>query len=250
MARPARLIVPGVAVHVIQRGNNRSACFQQDSDYLTYLGYLRHMALKYSCVVHAYCLMTNHVHLLLTPSTAGACALLMRDIGRCYVRCFNRRYARTGTLWEGRFRSCISESAQYVLACYRYIELNPVRARMVDHPGAYLWSSYAVNAGMRSDPLIRPHAELLALAQDAQARHTAYRALFEQAMEEPLLQSIREATNGGYPLVSDEFKANVVAPRGARLKRGKPGPKVEQPRAVYVAGPTHSCRKITTLTPN
>lgn len=235
MARPVRLILPGVAAHIIQRGNNRSACFQQDSDYLTYLGYLRHLSSKYRCEVHAYCLMTNHVHLLVTPSMKGACALLMRDLGRCYVRYFNRRYKRTGTLWEGRFRSCIAESANYVLACYRYIELNPVRARMADHPSGYLWSSYAINAGMRSDPLIRSHVEFSALAADPEKRHAAYRALFDQGVDERLQQCIRDATNGGYPLASEAFKARLLAPAGARIQRGKPGPKVEQRIAAYAA---------------
>jgi len=232
MARPVRLIVPGVAVHIIQRGNNRGACFQEDSDYLTYLGYLRHLSSKYRCELHAYCLMTNHVHLLLTPAAAGACAVLMRDLGRCYVRYFNRRYGRTGTLWEGRFRSCMVESAHYVIACYRYIELNPVRAGMTDHPAGYLWSSYAINAGMRVDPLIRPHSEYAALGQDCR-RHAAYRALFEAAVDERLQQAIRDATNSGYPLASEAFKACLVAPDGARMQRGRPGPKVEQARATY-----------------
>jgi putative transposase len=233
MARPLRLILPGVAAHIIQRGNNRSACFRQDSDYLTYLAYLRHLSSKYRCDLHAYCLMTNHVHLLLSPSTPAACAMVMRDLGRCYVRYFNRRYERTGTLWEGRFRSCIAESAHYVLACHRYIELNPVRAGMTDHPGGYLWSSYAVNAGMRADPLIKPHCEFFALASDAHGRHAAYRALFDQRLDERLQQSIRDATNGGYPLASEAFKAGVVAPLGGRTQRGKPGPRVEEPQAAY-----------------
>ena len=159
--------------------------------------------------------------------------MLMRDLGRCYVRYFNRRYGRTGTLWEGRFRSCIAESAHYVLACHRYIELNPVRAGITDHPGGYLWSSYAVNAGMRADPLIKPHCEFLALGSDTRARHAAYRALFDQRLDERLQQSIRDATNGGYPLASEAFKAGVVAPLGGRTQRGKPGPSVEAPEAAY-----------------
>lgn len=116
------------------------------------------------CELHAYCLMTNHVHLLLTPQDSEACSLLMRDLGRSYVQYFNRRHDRTGTLWEGRFRSCIVESAGYVLACYRYVELNPVRAGMVNHPSSYAWSSHAVNAGMRADPAVLPHCEFTALA--------------------------------------------------------------------------------------
>ena len=128
MPRQARLILPHVAAHIIQRGNNRAACFRVDSDYQVYLLQLRELARQLGCAVHAYCLMTNHVHLLLTPDHETACSLLMRDLGRSYVRYFNDRHERTGTLWEGRFRSCLVESAEYVLACYRYIELNPVRS--------------------------------------------------------------------------------------------------------------------------
>ncbi len=226
MPRPLRLILPGVAVHVIQRGNNRVACFRQDSDYLVYLSHFHELAEKHECAVHAYCLMTNHVHLLLTPGAARACAALMRDLGRRYVQYFNRRYERSGTLWEGRFRSCITESARHVIACYRYIESNPVRAGMVEHPMAYRWSSYAVNSGMRGDRLVAPHAEYLALSVSGEARLSAYRSLFEHEQEPSVVAAIRDATNGGYPLASDAFKASVLTPLGARTGRGKPGPKV------------------------
>jgi putative transposase len=225
MARHPRLILPGVALHVIQRGNNRNACFAGDADYLTYLAHLRYLSRKYQCELHAYCLMTNHVHLLLTPQESEGCSLLMRDLGRSYVRYFNRRHDRTGTLWEGRFRSCMVESAAYVLACYRYIELNPVRAGMVDHPSAYPWSSHAVNAGMRADPAVLPHSEFTALAADNEKLRASYRGLFEQSFDDALLKSIRDATNGGYPLVSDAFKSRLTAAPGWRLERGRPGPR-------------------------
>ena len=122
MARRMRLVFPGVALHVIQRGVNRAACFSVEADYLVYLSHLRRLSAKHGCAVHAYCLMTNHVHLLLTPVAKGSCTALMRDLGQRYVPYFNERHGRTGTLWEGRFRSCIAESARYVLACYRYID--------------------------------------------------------------------------------------------------------------------------------
>src|SRR5687768_7816343 len=225
MPRALRIIFPGVAVHVIQRGNNRTACFRHDADYLVYLSHLRQLCAKHRCEVHAYCLMTNHVHLLLTPPSVESCSALMRDLGQRYVQYFNSRHARTGTLWEGRFRSCLVESAHYLLACYRYIELNPVRAAMVNHPAAYLWSSYAVNTGTRSDPFVSPHAEFLALAEDACARHIAYGALFETELDEPMLAAIRDATNGGYPLASDVYKTGVIAPLGWKIAAGKPGPR-------------------------
>jgi putative transposase len=137
------------------------------------------------------------------------------------VRYFNRRHERTGTLWEGRFRSCLVESAAFVLACYRYVESNPVRAGMVGHPEAYPWSSYAANSGVYSDPLVKPHCEFRALSS------AQYRALFDQALEDSLLRTIREATNGGYPLASDAFKSGTLAPRGYRTGRARPGPRVE-----------------------
>ena len=226
MARVARLVFPDVALHIIQRGNNRHACFAHDSDYLTYLSTLRQLSVKHECKVHAYCLMTNHVHLLVTPSRAEACGLLMRDLGRSYVLYFNRRHDRTGTLWEGRFRSCIAESSRYVMACYRYIELNPVRAGMVGEPGSYAWSSHAANVGLRPDPMLEPHCEYLALANVA-SRQDAYRGLFKQSLDEGMVRAIREATNGGYPLASDAFIASRLAPLGLRTQRGKPGPRAQ-----------------------
>jgi putative transposase len=237
MARHPRFHIAGIALHVIQRGNNRDACFKQDSDYLTYLSHLRHLSGKYDCDLHAYCLMTNHVHLLMTPGSSDACGYLMRDLGRCYVRYFNRRHGRSGTLWEGRFRSCVAESARYVLACYRYIELNPVRAGMVAHPAAYAWSSHAANSGTRPDPLVQPHCEFLALGSDALSRQVAYGGLFEQTLEDSVMRSIRDATNGGYPLASDSFKSRVIAPLGCRTERGKPGPRVATPEAFYTFEP-------------
>src|SRR5688572_16206823 len=225
MARHPRLILPGVALHVIQRGNNRNACFAHESDYLTYLAHLRHLSRQYQCELHAYCLMSNHVHLLLTPQESEACSLMMRDLGRSYVRYFNRRHDRTGTLWEGRFRSCIVESSEYVLACYRYIELHPVRAGMVSHPSAYPWSSHAVNSGTHGDAMVLPPCEYTALAVEPGSRLGSYRQLFEQAFDDALLKRIRDATNGGYPLVSESFKSRMAAPPGCRTERGRPGPR-------------------------
>jgi putative transposase len=147
----------------------------------------------------------------------------MKELGQRYVQYFNAKHERTGTLWEGRFRSCIAESAAYVLACYRYIELNPVRAGIVDHPGAYLWSSYAVNAGMRVDPLITPHAEFAGLSDDASACHRTYRELVTGGVQASLVQAIRSATNGGYPLVSDRFKSEMTLPAGRKLEPGRAG---------------------------
>ena len=165
------------------------------------------------------------------------CELHWRNLlGQRYVQYFNRRHGRTGTLWEGRFRSCIAESARYVLACYRYIELNPVRAGMVDHPYGYLWSSYAVNSGMRADPMVVPHLEFTALGLASGTRYAAYRALVEQPLGEELLRAIRDATNADYPLASDAFKAALSTEYGRRTDRQKPGRKAKEPAAAYAAG--------------
>jgi len=146
MPRRARLAVPGIPWHIIQRGNNREACFYDEMDYRYYLQALEEQADKYHCRIHAYVLMTNHVHLLLTPEETDSAALLMKHLGQRYVQYINRTYRRSGTLWEGRFKSCLAQDETYVLTCHRYIELNPVRANMVDHPRDYPWSSYRANA--------------------------------------------------------------------------------------------------------
>ena len=200
MPRCARTIVPGVALHVIQRGNNRGNCFFGDGDRLAYLHYLDAFAREAECAVHAYCLMTNHVHLLLTPSDANACTMLMRSLNQHYVQYLNRVHERTGNLWEGRYRSCAAMSEQYVLACYRYIELNPVRAGIVAHPGHYLWSSYRCNAERRPDTMLVPHPSYLALGSDFVHRKDAYRTLVEGALESQLLDEIRNATRSGRTL--------------------------------------------------
>ena len=193
MPRQPRFLLPQIAAHVIQRGHNRGACFVGSRDYFLYLQHLRELSAKYECAIHAYCLMPNHVHLLMTPITAAACTGFMRELGQRYVQYFNRRHGRTGSLWEGRFRSCIADSARYVLACYRYIEMNPVRAAIVARPLDYEWSSHRVNLRLRADPMIAPHVEYQALGN-------RYAELFQQALEPSMLTEIRKATNAGYPL--------------------------------------------------
>jgi putative transposase len=216
-------MAPGVAAHIVQRGHNRAACFRGDGDYLLYLLHLRELSEKHGCQVHAYCLMTNHVHILLTPATSDACTLLMRDLGQRYVQHFNRRYGRTGTLWEGRYRSFLAETARYVLACYRYIELNPVDAGMVSDPASYPWSSYGANTGTRADPLIEAHSEFLALGSDAARRHASHARLVASGIEPSLLRQIREAEDTGYPLASEGFKADLGARLGLKTEPGRPG---------------------------
>jgi putative transposase len=224
MARQPRLIVPDIALHIVQRGVDRQDCFSEETDRFVYLSLLGELCAETGCAVHSYCLMTNHVHLLLTPSTDEGPSVLMRKVGQRYVPYFNRRYGRTGTLWEGRFKSCLVESTQYVLGCHRYIECNPVRAGMVADPVAYRWSSYHANVGLADEPLLRPHAEYLALGLDRGASRAAYRGLFDSALEPSLLKAIREATHGGYPLVGDALKDQLLKQARRRLAPRKPGP--------------------------
>jgi len=217
--------LPDVAVHLIQRGSNRTACFRGDSDYVLYLMHLKELSRRFACSVHAYCLMTNHVHLLITPPSAEAGSALMKKLGQRHAQYFNRVYGRTGPLWDGRYRSCVAESARYVLACYRYIELNPVRAGMVTQPGAYRWSSFRANAEGRDDGILRPHSEFLSLGANEESRRRAYASLFADAMEPALIEAIRTATNGGYPLGSEEFKTRFGSLYGGRTAPSPPGPK-------------------------
>ncbi|HUQ77159.1 MAG TPA: transposase [Burkholderiales bacterium] len=226
MARHPRLVFPGIALHVSHRGNNRQDCFHQDNDRLVYLSILKDLSRLRQCALHAYCLMTNHIHLLLTPQDDTGCSLMMRDLARRYASYFNRRYSRTGQLWEGRFRSCLVDSARYVLGCYRYIEQNPVRARMVASPSAHPWSSYAGNVGTRVDPLLTAHAEYLAIANDDAPRRRAYLDLLSVSESADMLTALRDATEAGFPLVGDELKARLES-EGARLEPDRPGPRME-----------------------
>lgn len=225
MARLPRYTAPGIPQHVIQRGNNRSALFAVESDYLFSRECLRAACEQHGCEVHAYAFMTNHVHMLATPSGDSTIGAMMQSVGRRYVRYFNTVYQRTETLWEGRYRATPIESAQYLFACYRYIELNPVRAGLVAHPSSYPWSSHAANAGGEYDPIVTPRAEYDALGPDAASRHAAYRALFDSALDESTMNAIRGATNGGWALGSRRFRdevASLAKRRTHPLRAGRP----------------------------
>jgi putative transposase len=223
MPRRARVLVAGVPVHVIQRGVNRAACFFADDDYALYLDTLAGIAAAEGIAVHAYVLMTNHVHLLATPQTPGGLSTLMKRLGQRYVQTVNRVYRRTGTLWEGRYRSCLVEAERYLLTCQRYIELNPVRAAMVALPQDYRWSSYAGNAGVADDPAVTPHHLYLCLGRDAQERQDAYRRLFTEDIDAQTLERIRDSTNGGFVLGNDRFQRTIAAMLGRRTWKGVPG---------------------------
>lgn len=211
MSRKPRLVLPGVPLHIIQRGNNRNACFFSPADYQVYLSMLRESAVQSGCSIHAYVLMPNHVHLLATPATVDGAASLMKRAGQKYVQYVNRHYARFGTLWQGRYRSCMVADARYFLVCHRYIELNPVRAGLSAHPIEYGWSSYRHNAVGTTDPLITPHQFYLELSRERSERERCYRDLFAEEIPEPMFDQVRTATRGDSPLapttLADELSA-------------------------------------------
>jgi putative transposase len=215
MPRTARVVIPDVSLHVVQRGHDRHDCFFSEADYLAYLDYLREFSLRFGCSVHAYCLMTNHVHLLLTPHAPEACALVMKYTAQYYVNRINKQLHRIGTLWQSRFYSCLVPTERYALTCYRYIELNPVEAGMVPHPGDYRWSSYGSNAGKAGRDFLRPHPAYDALSDNIAQRASSYAALFEFPLEQRLVDEIREATRGGHALGADR-KRRGRPPRGEK----------------------------------
>ena len=223
MARLPRLTVPGYPHHVIQRGNNRQPIFVAAEDFGRMLALLSEYASQFQVAIHAYVLMDNHFHLLATPETAEGLPKMMQAVGRSYVRYFNDHHGRSGTLWEGRFRSCLTQAETYLLACQRYIELNPVRADMVAHPAEYRWSSYRANAQGEEDALVRPHPLYEALGRDAARRQAAYRELFRYELEPGLVDEIRRATNGNYALGNERFAKQVALALGRRAAPGKSG---------------------------
>jgi putative transposase len=223
MPRRPRLNLANVPLHVIQRGNNRQACFFADEDYRFYLHWLRKGAEKYGCDVYAYVLMTNHVHLLLSPHGKKSVSGLMQSLGRRYVQYVNRIYKRSGTLWEGRFKASLVNAEEYLLLCYRYIELNPVRAGMVTDPGAYPWSSYRWHGLGERDELIRDHGLYQALGSEASERQQAYRALFRSQLDGDALTQIRKAVSKELVLGNERFRQEIERVLGRRLEPKKRG---------------------------
>lgn len=218
MARLPRLNLPGIAQHVVQRGNNRHVSFFAEQDYAVYLDKLKDYAKKYQVDVHAYVLMTNHVHLLMTPATEKGVSQLMQSLGRYYVMYINKTYQRTGTLWEGRYKSTLVDSDNYFLLVSRYIELNPLRANMVQHPAEYPWSSYQGNALDKDIALLSPHHCYLALGANEGERKRAYRQLFEHHIPDLTLTEIRDATNKAWVLGENRFKQQIEQQTGRRAE--------------------------------
>ena len=223
MPRRPRIHLPGVPIHLVQRGHNREACFFADEDFLAYREWLGDALKKTGCALHAYVLMTNHVHLLVSAERGESPGALMKALGQRYVQYFNRTYRRSGTLWEGRYRSCLTQAEDYLLACQRYIELNPVRAGMVAHPADYPWSSYRANAQGDEDALVTPHEIYLGLGVTQASRLAAYRELFRSELEPGLVEQIRQASNGNFALGSARFAEEIAAALGRRVTPGKSG---------------------------
>ena len=208
---------------MIQRGNNRSVCFLSEEDYQAYLEYLYDACLRYAVNMHAYVLMTNHTHLLMTPQCKDGISLVMQSLGRRYVQYINHQYRWSGTLWEGRHKSSLVQAEQYLLACYRYIELNPVRACMVDHPGEYRWSSYHANAVGAADKRITRHDLYDALGQTAESRQYTYRELFTNALDKDIVQAIRVSAQFSMPMGNSRFKAEIEQALKRKLGYAKRG---------------------------
>ncbi len=225
MPRKRRFYLPGVPAHVFQRGYNRQPVFFDDQDYLTYLRFLKASADALGCLVHAYVLMTNHVHLLVTPKAEDDVSLLFQNIGRHFVPYINKTYQRSGSLWEGRHKGNVLESEAYFLACMRYIEMNPVRAGMVRHCAMYRWSSYAANAQGIDNAIIQPHQLYVGLGKTPEARQVAYQALFATSIQSDELELISASLHSGTPLGNERFKQQIESVLGCSVgfnKRGRP----------------------------
>lgn len=223
MARLPRIDVVDIAQHVIQRGNNRHACFGSECDMAAYASWLQEYSAKFSVEVHAWVFMTNHVHLLLTPRVKSGVSKMMQALGRRYVQYYNYTYQRSGTLWEGRFKSCVVQEENYLLECYRYIELNPVRADMVEHPGDYSWSSYRVNAEGCQSALCTPHHRYLELGNNEQERERTYKEFVLRNTDQENIDEIRHITNSGMALGDERFLDEIESLTKRRVRTRKAG---------------------------
>jgi putative transposase len=225
MPRRPRVHLDNIPLHIVQRGHNREPCFFTEEDYQSYLHWLGEALTETECALHAYALMTNHVHLLLTPVKAELVPKLVISLGRRYVQYINRTYCRTGTLWDSRYKSSLVQAETYLLACQRYIELNPVRAAMVEDPAHYRWSSYRANGLGQPDVRLTPHSLYCALGQNERDRRAAYRALFRAQLDRDAIDDIRLALNQNQPLGTERFCAKIEQMTGIRREakpRGRP----------------------------
>ncbi len=232
MARLPRLVIPEQPHHVIQRGNDRQLIFRDADDHVAFLNWLREAAKTFKVAIHAYVLMPNHIHLLVSPSDTSGLGRMMQWIGRHYVPYFNRKYQRVGTLWQGRYKTTVIDAEQYFMTCSRYIELNPVRAGIVFHPVDYPWSSYEHHIGVKSDALITDHSLYWALGNTPFDREAAYRELVDLGLTAHEITTLNEATLKGWALGSEKFKLRLERQANRRVspaKRGRPAkPKTQK----------------------
>lgn len=239
MPRRPRVHLDGIPLHIVQRGHNRQPCFFAEEDYHTYLHWLNEALLKEHCALHAYALMTNHVHLLLTPKDAEAVPKLIIALGRRYVQYINTTYRRTGTLWDSCYKSSLIQADTYLLSCQRYIELNPVRAAMVDDPAHYRWTSYRHNALGQPSTIITPHALYQTLGKTNEERQGTYRTLFRAQLDEEAINDIRLALNQNQPLGNERFYQHIEQMTGQRREskpRGRPHKASEDSNGMYGQG--------------
>jgi putative transposase len=225
MPRRPRIHLANLPLHIVQRGHNRDACFFAEEDYHAYRHWLGEALKSTGCLLHAYVQMTNHVHLLLTPPEPVAVSRLVISLGRRYVQYINNTYRRTGTLWDSRYKSSLVHADDYLLLCQRYIELNPVRAGMVDDPAHYRWSSYRANGLGQADPLLTPHDVFLGLGRSEADRMEAYRALLRSELDADAIGDIRVALDQGQPLGNSRFIDSIEHITGQRREakpRGRP----------------------------
>ena len=224
MPRRARMYIPNLPYHIVQRGNNREECFIEPENYLFYLELWQALSQRYGVRVHAYCLMTNHIHFLVTPEKEDSISTTMKVVGSRYAQYINKKYQRTGTLWEGRNRSSLIQTEKYLLTCYRYIELNPIRAGMVKRPEEYKWSSYGMNAW--GDPgWLSPHEEYLALGKSKKERCYVYRDIFKTHLSEESLHLFRQSAHYCQPIGDERFRKQIEMKYGIKLgqaRRGRP----------------------------
>ena len=232
MPRKPRFFLPDIPVHIVQRGHSREPVFFEVGDYRAYLDWLAEAAERFDCAIHAYVLMTNHIHILATPCKSDSVSRMMQYVGRRYVPHINYTYGTSGTIWEGRFKASLIHDEQYLLTCMRYIELNPVRANMTAGPGQYRWSSYRANAQGKADELITSHVLYTSLGRSRASRQEAYRRLFKSHVDEADLKDIRAAWQTGTPLGNDYFREKVERKLGSKIgqaRRGRPSKRALTP---------------------
>ena len=225
MPRKRRFYLPNIPVHIVQRGHSREPVFFEKNDYVAYLDWLVEAAERYGCAIHAYVLMTNHIHILATPEKKNSISLMMQYIGRFYVPYINHTYGSSGTIWEGRYKASMIHDEEYLLTCMRYIELNPVRADMVKTPGAYRWSTYRANGRGEANQRVQPHSLYLALGRTRKRRQEAYQALFKVPIDQKEINKIRSAWQTGTPLGNEHFKKKIEAKLKCKVgqaRRGRP----------------------------